>query len=117
MFVPPEPDAPDRVHELEAAAGPEWRRAHLALAEATRLFVVGYSLPPSNLVVGLLLQQSCPSDAEITVVDPGPTVRDRVARLLHAAGGRGTVRWLADVRALAEELPPTVARPPVLLRE
>lgn len=92
----------------------EWRRAHLALADATRVFVVGYSLPPSDLIVGLLLQQSCPPDAEVTVVDPNLEVRDRLRRLLQAAGSRSDVRSLESVQALSDALPPEDRRPTVI---
>ena len=59
-----------------------WGRARTALAEAERLIVIGYSVPPEDQVVsGMLAEALCGRDVEVIVVDR--CVADVEARLEH----------------------------------
>lgn len=59
----------------------QWRKAHEAIRSASRLTVIGYSFPPSDLTVRHFLA-SARSDAKLTVVDLGHASGDAVRNLL-----------------------------------
>ena len=60
-----------------------WQDAGTALAEAKRVFVIGYSLPVSDLGMRFFLTDNQPqSSAEIYIVDIDPAVRCRFEELL-----------------------------------
>jgi hypothetical protein len=92
-----------------------WRRAFRALEEATRLWLVGYSFPETDLLVRFLVQQGCPSDPQITVVNPDSEVGNRIRSLLDAAGMSVSVRYMAGVDEMAAHLEPSTLSPVVTL--
>ena len=51
-----------------------WNESYKALLAARRVFVIGYSLPEADLLVGSLLGMSV-TDSEVWVIDPDPTGR------------------------------------------
>lgn len=59
----------------------QWLRADLALREAKRMFVVGYSLPATDLMMRYFLDRM-PQDCEIVPVNRNPAVADRLSDLL-----------------------------------
>ncbi len=60
-----------------------WKDARSALAEARRIIVIGYSLPPSDLGMRLFLINNQPApNTPVYVVDTDPCVAERYAALL-----------------------------------
>ena len=60
-----------------------WKDARSALAEARRIVVIGYSLPPSDLGMRLFLANNQPAPkTPVYVVDTNPCVAERYADLL-----------------------------------
>lgn len=64
-----------------------WRAAREAISRARDIYLVGYSLPQTDLVTVGLLRENLPSDARVFVVnrpinDPHENVADRAERLL-----------------------------------
>lgn len=94
----------------------EWRRAHQALASARHLYIVGYSFPPSDLLVRYLTQDSVSAATKVTVVNPDREVVDRVARMLTTVGTTADLDWIPSVVELAAALPPTVPRPEEIIQ-
>lgn len=90
----------------------EWSRAFGSVASATRVIVVGYSFPPSDLLARFLIQEAASSDAEIVVVNPDKSVAPRVAEIL----GRQP-EWVCSVEEWTEALPPVSAEPIAYLRD
>jgi hypothetical protein len=59
-----------------------WRGAFAALRRADRVFVVGYSLPPTDLLVASMLTDALQvRKAPVFVVNPDPTVARRLEEL------------------------------------
>jgi hypothetical protein len=73
-----------------------WRKAFESVRAASRVFVIGYSLPEVDLLVHAMLSEAI-REAEVWVVDPDPEVVDRVRSLgcrhVHTdfTGERGTL--------------------------
>jgi hypothetical protein len=65
-----------------------WGRARTALAEAKRLIVIGYSVPPEDQVVsGMLTETLAGKDVKIFIVDPCSTkIEDRLKHLGITSG-------------------------------
>ena len=62
-----------------------WQNASLALDQAIRVFVIGYSLPISDLSMRFFLKKSLPSEeARWYIVDKEASVADRYRELLGA---------------------------------
>lgn len=62
-----------------------WREASEALRSTTRIFIIGYSLPPSDLGMKFFLQHSQPSKetkASVYVIDRDDSVVKRYKKLL-----------------------------------
>jgi hypothetical protein len=53
-----------------------WRGSFEGLRAAERIFVVGYSLPPADLLVRSMLSDAV-GDAEVWIVNPDPEVERR----------------------------------------
>lgn len=62
-----------------------WRLASERLASATRLVVIGYSLPISDLMMRSFLKASAKSIKELVVVDPNFEVSNQFKKLLNIA--------------------------------
>ena len=83
-----------------------WQKASNDLRSATRVFVIGYSLPPSDLGMQFFLQHSQPSEetqAEMYIVDPDHGAVSRYQELLPKlnvmddfAGREGVVEDFVD---------------------
>jgi hypothetical protein len=58
-----------------------WHEAYLALLGADRLFVLGYSLPLTDLLVRSLLEASQLDEKEIWIVNPDRYIVERFAHL------------------------------------
>jgi len=60
-----------------------WNHAHKQLLEADRVWMVGYSLPVTDMVAGALLASAADRPTQLTVVNRDPTpVRERLQRLV-----------------------------------
>jgi hypothetical protein len=94
----------------------EWRRAYASLRTATRMFIVGYSFPPTDSLVRFLVQQGLNLSAEIIVVNPERDVFSRVESMFGELLAGGRVRWLRGVEQLAAELLPSETKPVVILQ-
>lgn len=57
-----------------------WRSAYLALTGARRIFVIGFSLPPSDRLMRSMLKATV-ANSEVWIVNPDPTVGDRFTSL------------------------------------
>ncbi len=70
-----------------------WRRAAQALNAANELVLMGFSLPPTDLVVSSMLATELPLDSSVTPVD---TNRDIVQRVQDAFVTRNYPRAITD---------------------
>jgi hypothetical protein len=70
-----------------------WQRARRALSQATRLVVIGYSAPTTDLTVGALLSQHLRDGAPAAVID---ITAERVAQRLQAVGLAAAVAHTGD---------------------
>lgn len=95
----------------------EWRRAFRSLRQARRIYVAGYSFPPSDLLVRFLLQHGCSDGAQVTVANPDSTVATRLAELLACAGVAASVDQVPNMVELAKLLPPSDRNPLVMLTD
>lgn len=81
-----------------------WRRAREAIERASKLYLVGYSLPETDLVTVGLIRESLPAGASVFVVNrPG---EDGVEAVLHRAQrllGRGSDAIVEALRAESQE--------------
>jgi hypothetical protein len=94
----------------------QWRLAHQALQEADRIFVVGYSLPPTDLLTRFLLQTGSRVETMMVVVNRDSSVVDRLRRVLPKSKVESIIQADA-LRRLAESLPPRTQEPRVYLNE
>ena len=65
-----------------------WSRASIALKEASNLYVLGYSLPQTDLAVRLFLHESSGSTStkkRLVIVNDDPSIADRYQELLGGA--------------------------------
>ena len=94
----------------------QWRLAYEALQEADRIFIVGYSLPPTDLLTRFLLQAGSRSGATIVAVNRDFSIVDRLRQVLRESEVESIIQPDA-LRCLAELLPPSTQEPRVNLRE
>jgi hypothetical protein len=94
----------------------QWRLAYQALQEADRIFIVGYSLPPTDLLTRLLLQTGSRAGSTVVAVNRDCSVVDRLKRVLPNSEVESIIQPEALPR-LAELLPPRAQEPRVNLRE
>lgn len=80
-----------------------WREAALAINQANELFVVGYSLPLTDIVASGMLRDRIPPTIPVTVVDcnPAPVVERLIALgvsgdNINVLSGKNAVASLAD---------------------
>jgi hypothetical protein len=93
----------------------QWRLAHKALQEADRIFVVGYSLPPTDLLTRFLLQTGSRPGSTVVAVNRDCSVVDRLKQVLPDCQVESIIQPEA-LRRLAELLPPRTPKPRVNLR-
>jgi NAD-dependent SIR2 family protein deacetylase len=94
----------------------QWRLAYEALQEADRIFIVGYSLPPTDLLTRFLLQAGSRPGTTVVAVNRDGSVVDRLAQVLSASKVESIIQPDA-LRRLAESLPPSTQEPLVYLHE
>lgn len=84
-----------------------WRNAGVALSEASRVFVLGYSLPPTDMGMELFLQRYLPAaNAPWYIVDIDSEVTTRYRRLLNDRSVADAYVGDADaVRRFASDYP------------
>ena len=86
-----------------------------ALQEADRIFIVGYSLPPTDLLTRFLLQAGSRPGSTIVAVNRDGGVVDRLRQVLPESEVESIIQPDA-LRRLAELLPPSTQEPRVNLR-
>ena len=75
-----------------------WQDASAALHAASRVFVIGYSLPPADLGITFFLQHSRPSDdTAVYVIDQNSEVVSRFKNVLPTMRVKGDYAGRADV--------------------
>ena len=91
LIVPPMPSKPiGRVKLFRFL----WMRAFEYLYEAKDLVVIGYSLPPADVMAAAMFSSFQSSNLErVILVDPSPEVLLRWRRLLRRTGVPKAVRW------------------------
>jgi hypothetical protein len=93
----------------------QWADAHERITNAERVFLIGYSLPPTDEMMRNLLRTALRGEREVIVADPCAAVADRVERLLpRAAVDRQFIRDEC-AEALAAYLPPKDPHPEFIL--
>lgn len=104
-FIVPPSALKSRFYELPFLRG-LWRQAREAIMSATHLYLVGYSLPRTDLATLGLLRENLPAGCEIAVVNEGPDKHEVVERCrmqlaeLVSASVRGPVtidEWINEV--------------------
>ena len=95
----------------------EWRQAFRSLRQARRIYVAGYSFPPSDLLVRFLLQHGCSDGAQLTVANPDRSVATRLSELLESASVATRVHEVANMIELSKLLPPLELNPLVILTD
>lgn len=86
-----------------------WRQAADAVARAREIVIVGFSFPPTDQLVASLLATSLRESTALTVLDPDPSVEDRLRRIVasptdgprtrsikQVAGDTPIATWVAD---------------------
>jgi hypothetical protein len=63
----------------------QWRAAGEALAQATELVIMGFSLPPTDMLVGSMLSTQVNQKCRIVPVDYGDGILSRLRNLLGIA--------------------------------
>lgn len=94
----------------------QWRLAYEALREADRIFIVGYSLPPTDLLTRFLLQVGSSQGSTIVLVNRDCIVVDRVKQAVPASEVESIIQPDA-LRRLAEFVAPRTLEPHVYLHE
>lgn len=94
----------------------QWRLAYQALQEADRIFIVGYSLPPTDLLTRFLLQAGARPGSSVVAVNRDCSVVDRLTGVLPRSKVESIIQPDA-LRRLAEFLPPSTQEPRVYLHE
>jgi hypothetical protein len=94
----------------------QWRLAYEALQEADRIFIVGYSLPLTDLLTRFLLQAGVRPGSTVVAVNRDGSVADRLTQVLPESEIESIIEPDA-LRRLAELLPPSNQEPCVNLQE
>jgi len=81
MIVPPA--AVKSPYYSNAALKATWRIASERLAEAEELVMMGFSLPPTDLIVSSLLATTRRDDIQLTPVNPKTAIVDRLHEALQ----------------------------------
>jgi hypothetical protein len=89
----------------------QWTDAFDRLAAANRIFVIGYSLPPTDELMNNLLRTSVTEHTEVLPVNPDPVVADRLELSLPRARVTRELVRPDCLEALAAMLPPAIERP------
>lgn len=87
-----------------------WRRARLDLEKCSRLAIIGYSLPDTDLIARALLAEVCRSRAarndylkHLHIADPNEQVKDRFVELFAPAlGPKGRVYRYENIEELSK---------------
>lgn len=88
-----------------------WRRARLELEKCSRLAIIGYSLPDTDLIARALLAEVCRLRAarkhylkHLHIADPSEQVKDRFAELFAPAlGPRGQIYRYENIQELSRK--------------
>lgn len=86
----------------------QWLQAGQLLGRARRVVCLGYSLPPSDIIMHHFLRTTLAGEGEVEVVDESPAVVENYRRALHRAGGRvrGTFAGKGAIERFVESLGP-----------
>ncbi len=80
-----------------------WKKAGIALAEADRVVIAGYSCPPLDLEARILLSESMRANSEkrVYLINPDPSIVDRFVDMCgvdHITVYTSISNWVKDSR-------------------